>query len=163
MKTKAATGKRNSGKPGAWIFPESYDPPVWIVRSQEQWTQKRIQGGKKTATPQTSQWLWRACQELAIYGEELVYQAGPRRWGIENKAFNKLTQHYGLEHCYHHEPASMLAELLVLVIGFTLFNAFAQLQSKLISTGKESAKALAKQMDLALEEDLPWQQWFASG
>ena len=57
----------------------------------------------------------------------------------------------------------MLAQLLVLVIGFTLSSAFAQLQSKLVSTGKESAKALAKQMDLALEEALPWQQWFASG
>jgi hypothetical protein len=150
-------------KAGDLDFSESYDQPVWIVRSQEQWTQKRIVGGKKTATPQTSQWLWCACQELAAYGEELVYQAGHRRWGIENKAFNELTQHYGLEHCYHHEPTSMLAQLLVLLIGFTLFTAFAQLQSKLVSTGKESAKALAKQMDLALEEDLPWQQWFASG
>jgi hypothetical protein len=29
--------------------------------------------------------------------------------------------------------------------------------------GKITAKVLAKELDLALEEDSPWEQWFQSG
>ena len=97
------------------------------------------------------------------YPGRVIYQAGHRRWGIENKAFNELTQAYHLEHCCHHEPVSMLAQMLILLIGFTLFTAFAELQNKLVRLGELTAKALTKEMDLALEEDLPWEQWFHSG
>jgi hypothetical protein len=93
----------------------------------------------------------------------LICQAGHRRWGIENKAFNELTQGHHLKHCYHHEPISMLAQMLILLLGFTLFTAFAQIQNILVRLGALSAKALTKELDLALEQDLPWEQWLASG
>jgi hypothetical protein len=35
--------------------------------------------------------------------------------------------------------------------------------SKLIVLEKITAKALAQLLNLALEEDLPWEQWFQSG
>ena len=92
-----------------------------------------------------------------------IYQAGHRRWGIENKAFNELTQSYHLEHCFHHEPVSMLAQMLILLLGFTLFTAVAELHNKRVRLGALTAKALAKELDLALEEDLRWEQWFQSG
>ena len=110
-----------------------------------------------------SQWLWGASDGLDGYSARVIYQAGHRRWGIENKAFNELTQAYHLEHCYHHEPVSMLAQMLILVLGFTLFTAFAELHNKVVRLGALTAKALAQELDLALEEDLPWEQWFHSG
>jgi hypothetical protein len=103
-----------------------------------------------------------ACEALAAYPPEVIYKAGHRRWGIENKAFNELTQYYHLEHCYHHDPTSMLVQMLILIFGFALFNAFA-LHSQLVRLGELSLKALAHQLDLALEEDLPWDRWFHSG
>ena len=57
----------------------------------------------------------------------------------------------------------MLAQMLILVLGFTLFTAFAQLHSKLVVLGKLTAKALVKELDLALEADLPWELWWDSG
>ena len=144
-------------------FSKEYGQSVRVVRSEEQWVQKRVQSGRKHSQPRTSQWVWAASARLDGYAAEVVYQAGHRRWGIENKAFNELTQAYHLEHCYHHEPMSMLAQMLILMLGFTLFTAFAQLHSKLVGLGKLTAKALAKELDLALEEDLPWEQWFHSG
>jgi hypothetical protein len=57
----------------------------------------------------------------------------------------------------------MLAQMLILFWGFVLFTAFAQLQSKLIALGQLTAKALAQEMDLALEAELPWEQWFHCG
>ena len=93
---------------------------MWVVRSEEQWTEKKIVGGQKTRPAQSSQWLWMASDPLAAYGCRVLYEAGHRRWGIENKAFNELTQYYNLEHCSHHEPFSMLAQMLILIIAFTL-------------------------------------------
>jgi hypothetical protein len=144
-------------------FSEGYGKPIRVVRSEEQWTENRVRGGVKRREPQQSQWLWMADAELNGYGPRLIYDAGHRRWGIENKAFNELTQFYHLEHCYHHEPTSMLAQMLILSLGFTLFTAFAELNCKLLRLGELTAKALAKKLDLALEEDLPWEQWFHSG
>jgi hypothetical protein len=77
--------------------------------------------------------------------------------------FNELTQRYHLEHCYHHHPAAMLAQLLILLLGFTLFNAYAVLHSQSIRLEKLSFKALAQALNLGLEADLPWDQWFACG
>jgi Transposase DDE domain len=144
-------------------FSESYGKPFRVVRSEEQWVETRVRGGIKCREARQSQWLWGVSNGLGGYGAQLIYLAGHRRWGIENKAFNELTQAYHLEHCYHHEPASMLAQMLIVLLGFTLFMAFAELHNKLVRLGALSAKALTKELDLALEEDLPWEQWFQSG
>jgi hypothetical protein len=144
-------------------FSKEYGQLVRVVRSEEQWTEKRVRGGRKRSEPRQSQWVWAASAGLDGYGAPVIYQAGHRRWGIENKAFNELTQAYHLEHCYHHEPVSMLAQMLILLLGFTLFTAFAELHNKLVRLGELTAKALTQELDLALEEDLPWEQWFHSG
>lgn len=144
-------------------FSDGYGRNVRVVRSHEEWIRTQIQGGKKTRQPQQSQWLWANSPGLDGYGSQVIYQSGHRRWGIENKAFNELTQAYHLEHCYHHEPHSMLAQMLILILGFILFTAFAQLHSPLLRLGQLSLKELAHQLDLALEEDLPWSQWFHCG
>ena len=145
-------------------FSDEYLKPVSVVRSVERWTETRIEGGKKVKEARQSQWLWVVHGERAeCYGAQVAYHGGHRRWGIENKAFNELTQAYHLEHCYHHEPTSMLAQMLILMLGFTLFTAFAKLHNQLVRLGQLSMKALAHNLDLALEEDLPWDQWFQCG
>jgi hypothetical protein len=142
---------------------EAYGQPFRVVRSEERWEETKVRGETRRREAQQSQWLWGASGGLDGHGPRLIYQVGHRRWGIENKAFNELTQGYHLEHCYHHEPVSMLVQMLILLLGFTLFTAFAQLHNKLVRLGALSAKALTKELDLALEQDLPWEQWFASG
>jgi hypothetical protein len=143
-------------------FSREYGRPVRVVRSEERWVEKRVRGGRKEQRPRASQWVWAACAQLDGYAAEVVYHGGHRRWGIENKAFNELTQAYHLEHCYHHEPTSMLVQMLILAFGFTLFTAFA-LHSQLVRVGELTLKALANELNLGLEEDLPWDLWFHSG
>ena len=135
---------------------------VQVVLCHERWTERGVQGGKKCAQPQQSRWMWVASEDLCAYPVEVIYQGGHRRWGIENQAFNELTQAYHLTHCYHHDPTAMLVQMLILIFAFTLFTAFA-LHSQQVRVGELTRKALARQMDLALEEDLPWDQWFHSG
>jgi len=145
-------------------FSDGYtqNQPVAVVISDERWTERRVVGGQKCVKPQQSRWMWVACEELGAYLAEVIYQGGHRRWGIENQAFNELTQSYHLTHCYHHDPTSMLVQMLILIFGFALFTAFA-LHSQLVRLEKLTLKALAHQLDLALEEDLPWNLWFHSG
>ena len=57
----------------------------------------------------------------------------------------------------------MLARMLILSLAFTLVTAFAELHNKLVRLGALTAQALTKELGLALEEDLPWEQWFHSG
>lgn len=144
-------------------FSEEYPGKVSVVHSFERWTEKKIVAGKKTSQPQTSHWWWVASDKLDTYGSKLTYAAGHRRWGIENQAFNLLTQYYHLEHCYHHEPRAMLAQMLILLLAFTLFMAYAKLHSQQIRLEQTTLKDLAHTLLLALEADLPWDQWFASG
>jgi hypothetical protein len=140
-----------------------YGRKVRVVHSQERWIQKQVVGGKNVSQFQSSHWWWMASESLQGYPCELVYEGGHRRWGIENKAFNELTQFYHLEHCYHHEPVAMLAQMLILMLGFVLFNAYAMLHSQQVRLGQVSLKELAHDLDLALEEALRWELWFASG
>ncbi len=140
-----------------------YGRPVGVVHSQERWTQTRVVGGKKIRQPQLSDWWWMVSERLRGYPGRLIYEGGHRRWGIENKAFNELTQFYHLEHCYHHEPVAMLAQMLILMLGFVLFSAYGMLHSQRVRLGQVSLKELAHDLDLALEEAVRWQVWFDSG
>jgi hypothetical protein len=81
---------------------------------------------------------------------------GHGRWGIENHAFNELTQHYHLEHCPHHHPVAIMAWLLILMLAFNLFEWFTRLHGKLLRGGAVTLAELARQLDRALEryEDL---------
>ena len=144
-------------------FSKSYGRKVRVVHALEQWVQQKVVGGKTISQPQTSHWWWMASEGLQGYAGKVVYEGGHRRWGIENKAFNELTQFYHLEHCYHHEPVAMLAQMLILMLGFVLFNAYATLHSQQVRFGQVSLKELAHDLDLALEQELAWEIWFDSG
>jgi hypothetical protein len=144
-------------------FSESYRGKVRVVRSEERWVETKVVGGKRTSEPQTSHWWWMVSAGLGSYPCQVVYEGGHRRWGIENKAFNELTQFYHLEHCYHHEPTAMLAQLLILMLGFVLFSAYAVLHSQPFRLGQVTLKELANDLNLALEEPLCWERWFDSG
>ncbi len=145
-------------------FSDGYTPTqsVQVVRSEERWTERRVEGGVKRAKAQQSQWMWAACEGLGGYPAEVIYHGGHRRWGIENQAFNELTQGYHLTHCYHHDPTAMLVQMLILIFAFTLFMAFAR-HSQRVRLGELTRKALAQRLNEALEADLPWDQWFHSG
>ena len=56
----------------------------------------------------------------------------------------------------------MRAQKQTLRLGFLRFNAYAVLHSQHIRLGQMILKELAHDLDLALEEALAWDQWFAS-
>lgn len=124
---------------------------VWVVLAEERWTQRRQAGGRYLREERQRQWRWVATPELDGYAAEVIWAIGPRRWGVENHAFNELTQHYHLTHCPRHEPVAILAWLLILVLGFNLFELFVRLHGKLGRLGRVTLAEVARQLDRALE------------
>jgi hypothetical protein len=56
-----------------------------------------------------------------------------------------------LTHCRHHHPVAIVAWLLILVLGFVLFELFARVHGKLWREGRITLQELAKQLDRGLE------------
>jgi hypothetical protein len=122
-----------------------------VVLAEEIWEQNHRVGTEKIRQTFQSHWRWLLDEQLNGYGPEVIWRIGHQRWGVENHAFNELTQHYHLTHCPHHEPMAILAWLLFLVMGFTMFELFVRLNSKLWWQGRTTMKELWRQIDLAME------------
>ena len=56
----------------------------------------------------------------------MLCRVGHQRWGIENRIFCTMAKHWGLDHCYHHEPTAILNFILILLIAHTLVATFHQ-------------------------------------
>jgi hypothetical protein len=121
-----------------------------VVVSDETWVETQRIAGRTVRTPQNAHWSRIATPELAPYPPEAIWRAGHQRWGIENHAFNELTQHYHLEHCPHHHPVATLAWLLILLLGFNLFEVFVRLHGKLWRSGHATLQEMARNLDHAL-------------
>ncbi|MDD2708204.1 MAG: hypothetical protein PHV34_09365 [Verrucomicrobiae bacterium] len=111
--------------------------------------------GRLQRKEEQSHWRWVATRELDGYGAEVVWRIGHRCWGVENDAFNELTQHYHLSHCPHHHPVAILACLLIKVLVFNLFEFYVKLNGKLWRMGRTTLLEIARQMDLSMEQ---WEQ-----
>ncbi len=122
-----------------------------VVLAEERWQQTRRVAHRRTQEPCLSHWCWLVNNDLSGYGPEVIWRIGHQRWGVENHAFNELTQYYHLTHCPHHEPVAILAWLLFLVLAFTLFELFVRLHGKLWRQGRTTMKEIARQLNRALE------------
>lgn len=127
-----------------------------VVVANEAWTETTIRAGRKVSEPKTSHWRWITNRRMDVCTGKTIWRIGHRRWGVENHAFNELTQHYGLEHCARHEPVAILVWLLIRVLGFVLFELYAKVHGKAVRLGKLTLKALCHQLiqDLGRWEEL---------
>jgi hypothetical protein len=133
---------------------EFSEQPIGLVRvvlAQEDWAEVQQQAGRRVRLPQQRHWRWLVSQELEAYSAAVIWRIGHQRWGVENHAFNELTQHYHLTHCLHHAPVAVMAWLLILVLGFNLFELFARFHGKLWRQGRTTLREIARQLDRALE------------
>lgn len=123
-----------------------------VVLAEERWEQNKRAGANTVREVMQSHWRWLTDDQLDGYDPQIIWRIGHQRWGVENHAFNELTQHYHLTHCPHHEPLAIVAWLLFLVLGFTIFEVFVRLNGKLWRQGRTTLKQLCRQLDRALEQ-----------
>jgi len=123
---------------------------VRVVVAQETWRQAARVGGARVLQDKEAHWRWAATEELSVCTDEQIWQMGHRRWGVENHAFNELTQYYNLEHCCRHEPVAIIAWLLILVLAMNLFEVFVRVHGKLLQL-KVTLMELSKELDRSIE------------
>jgi hypothetical protein len=135
-------------------FTDTYQKEtVRVVRSRETGSEVRQRGGVRKPEPYDHQWCWLASSDLDGLPKKMVWSIGHGRWKIENNAFCELTQHWNLEHCAHHDPVAIEALLLIRVLAFNLFRAFAQLCGKAWRAGRVTLQEVRRQLDLAMTTD----------
>src|SRR5216684_2535154 len=142
--------------------------PVRVVRSEEEVTRRKIQGGKPCLETTRQQWLWISTLEDQAFPAQLIWQLGHLRWKNENNGWNDLTQNWALKHGFLHAckhrpktvaPSGKLqsvpnrglaAVVLILCLAFTLFSAFALLHSKLLRRYRLALVEVARQLHRSL-------------
>jgi hypothetical protein len=125
-----------------------------VVLANESWEQNKRVGKETIRETLQSHWRWLLGEPLNGYSPEVIWRIGHQRWGIENHTFNELTQHYHLTHCPHHQPVAIVAWLLFLVLGFTIFELFVHLNSKLWRQGRTTINELWRRLDHGMEKVL---------
>lgn len=100
--------------------------PVRVVRSLETKTVRERIAHQWTERQRIEDWRWVVvCPPgKANPPADRVVQWGHARWDEETRGFGELTQHWNLNHCYHHHPQAMLAGLLILFLAFCLTTVF---------------------------------------
>lgn len=120
--------------------------PVRVVCADERWEEVHRVGPDRIRETKKSHWRWICTIELEAYGPKTIWRIGHHRWGVENHAFNELTQYYHLEHCPHHHPVAIVAWLLILSLAFILFELFARVHGKLWCQGATTLQDICSQL-----------------
>ena len=104
--------------------------PFRVIRTAETWVERERVAHKWIKTPQRSSWFWVTTIPQHVIPVRQLSQAGRKRWRIENTIFNALGAHWGLNHCFHHEPTAILNFILILFIAHTFVACFYHLNMK---------------------------------
>jgi hypothetical protein len=154
-------------------FTEDYPRLVRVVRSQEEVTRQKIQGGKPYQQMTQQQWCWISTLEDKVFPATLLWQLGHLRWKNENNGWNDLTQNWALKHgflhaCKHRPQATstdgkrhpvpnrgLAAVVLILTLAFNLFSAFVLLHSKLFRRYRPTLLEVARQLYRSVDKRPP--------
>jgi hypothetical protein len=136
--------------------------PLRVVRTQEIWTPRERVAGQWIAREKTANWFWGTSIPQQLMPPRQIAQAGHQRWSIENRIFNDMGAHWGLDHCFHHDPAAILNFILILFIAHTLVACFHRLNMKEPVRGRFSLIAVATQILLGIVtaglRDIAWRK-----
>jgi hypothetical protein len=124
--------------------------PVRVLRTEETRRGRERIAGKWVAREQVSNWFWGTSIPQSLMPARQLAQAGHERWSIENRIFNTLGAHWGLDHCFHHDPAAILNFILILLIAHTLVACFQRLNLKEPLRGRLTLIAVATQILLGI-------------
>ena len=82
----------------------------------------------------TKSWYWATTLSPRQLSTRRLWRAGHGRWDIENDCFNTLSTHWGLDHCYKHDPTAIVNLTLTLFIVFVLLAVLLAPQSEASAT-----------------------------
>jgi Transposase DDE domain len=105
---------------------EGVKQPLRVVHTRETVRRRERVAGVWQQKEETSSWYWAATLSGRQLSTRRVWQAGHRRWDVENDVFNTLSMHWGLDHCFKHGPTAIVNFVLTLFLVYVLLQCFWQ-------------------------------------
>jgi hypothetical protein len=131
---------------------EGVKQPLRFLRTQETVQRRERIAGAWQETEETTTWSWATTLTKVQMSARGVWRCGHARWDIENDCFNTLASHWGLNHCFKHDPRAIVNFLLISFIVYALLQSFylrnlkpalrARLQLTLIALARELDRGL---------------------
>jgi hypothetical protein len=103
---------------------ETIDVPLRILHTEETHHKRQRIAGEWIEKEQTQSWWWATTIPEKQLSTPYLWQAGHRRWDIENCNFNTLGRDWALNHCFKHNPTAIVNFVLTLFIAFVLTQSF---------------------------------------
>lgn len=126
-------------KPGVWNEPrrqiqfwdaegftsaEGVEVALRVLRCEESTTKRRRIAKQWIQTVEDHHWWWATTIPISQLSSRQLWEAGHRRWDIENDLFNTLSSYWAMDHCFKHEPTAIVNFVLTLFIAFVLLQSF---------------------------------------
>ena len=105
---------------------EGAQRPLRVVHTVETTRRRERVAGQWREKEEQSVWYWTTTLTGRQLSTRRVWQAGHRRWDEENDCFNTLSTHWGLDHCFKHDPAAIVNFVLTLFLVYVLLQCFWQ-------------------------------------
>jgi hypothetical protein len=105
---------------------EGAQRPLRVVHTVETTRRRERVAGQWREKEEQSVWYWTTTLTGRQLSTRRVWQAGHRRWDAENDCFNTLSTHWGLDHCFKHDPAAIVNFVLTLFLVYVLLQCFWQ-------------------------------------
>lgn len=136
--------------------------PLRVLGTVETTTVRERVGGQWRTTEKTGHWFWATTLSKRQLSTQSFWRAGHGRWDIENDCFNTLGEHWGLDHCYKHDPTAIVNFTLTLFIVYALLQCFWLRNLKPEFRAHLTLIALARELDRALAGCIaPWRRQLA--
>lgn len=142
---------------------EGVKQPLRVVHTVETVRCRERVAGQWLKKEETSVWYWATTLTRRQLGTRRIWQAGHHRWDEENDCFNTLSMHWGLDHCFKHDPAAIVNFVLTLFLVYVLLSCFWQRNLKaplrhkigtLLGLAEELRRSLGPEVRVAWSKQL---------
>ena len=152
-------------KPGLWDDPrrltefwdeegfgsaEGVKARLRVLHAHETLTRRRRIAKQWLEDIEEHDWWWATTFRFSQLPSRQLWEMGHRRWDVENDAFNTLSTHWALDHCFKHEPTAITNVVLTLFIAFVLLQSFYLRNLKPPCRARFTLIALANELHLGL-------------
>jgi DDE family transposase len=103
---------------------EGIQKPLRVLHALETEQRRQRIAGQWQEKTETHNCWWATTIPQRLLPTRQLWRAGHARWDIENDAFNTLSTHWPLDHCFKHQPLAIVNFTLTLLIVFVLLQAF---------------------------------------
>lgn len=103
---------------------ETIRAPLRVLHTEERSLLPAPRPDGSQQVPEVHSWWWVTTIPKSLLPSPSLCRWAHRRWGIENSLFRSLATHWGLDHCYKHDPVAILNFVLTLFIAHVLLQCF---------------------------------------